>query len=70
MADQDLNTIDRMVSPRMVTSGPIEYRLGIRAGAPVLQGCFRWTTGHHTGLEWHDLPTVVLDDPPSILGTP
>jgi hypothetical protein len=48
-----LNTI------RMQKSIPSEYRLVRRDFCTyVLQGCFKWTEGSKTGIEWRDLPTI------------
>lgn len=40
---------------------PCDYRLGIRDGKILLQGCFMsWIDGKATTYEWRDLPTVEL----------
>lgn len=42
---------------------PCEYRLGIRDGKLLLQGCFKsWTNSGATFFDWRDLPTVELSN--------
>jgi hypothetical protein len=44
---------------RIRNNTPSEYRLVRRDTCTyVLQGCFKWTEGTKTGIEWRDLPTI------------
>lgn len=52
----------RVTAARVESGTPASYRLARKPdGELILQGAFQWSEGCNNGIEWRDIPTLILE---------
>lgn len=62
--------LNSTVSARIENGTPTGYRLARKPdGELILQGAFQWSEGCNDGVEWREIPTLILESPLDKLNT-